>query len=93
MEIDEYRDYEKALNALKRAGEYMTKARGDAAREEKVQALKSRIMHIEQVSRAAAAFPFFLSSFLLFFFLGPRRRGRRGSTAAAGPGLRESKNE
>ena len=65
MEIDEYRDYEKALNALKRAGEYMTKARGDAAREEKVQALKSRIMHIEQVSRAAAAFPFF---FLLFFF-------------------------
>ena len=69
MEIDEYRDYEKALNALKRAGEYMTKARGDAAREEKVQALKSRIMHIEQVSRAAAAFPFFLSSFLLFFFL------------------------
>ena len=65
MEIDEYRDYEKALNALKRAGEYMTKARGDASREEKVQALKSRIMHIEQVSRAAAAFPFF---FLLFFF-------------------------
>jgi hypothetical protein len=65
MEIDEYRDYEKALNALKRAGEYMTKARGDAAREEKVQALKSRIMHIEQVSRAATAFPFF---FLLFFF-------------------------
>ena len=36
MEIDEYRDYEKALNALKRAGEYMTKARGDASREEKV---------------------------------------------------------
>ena len=68
MEIDEYRDYEKALNALKRAGEYMTKARGDASREEKVQALKSRIMHIEQVSRAAAAFPFFFSSFLLFFF-------------------------
>ena len=65
MEIDEYRDYEKALNALKRAGEYMTKARGDASREEKVQALKSRIMHIEQVRRAAAAFPFF---FLLFFF-------------------------
>ena len=65
MEIDEYRDYEKALNALKRAGEYMTKARGDASREEKVQALKSRIMHIEQVSRAATAFPFF---FLLFFF-------------------------
>ena len=65
MEIDEYRDYEKALTALKRAGEYMTKARGDASREEKVQALKSRIMHIEQVSRAAAAFPFF---FLLFFF-------------------------
>ena len=74
MEIDEYRDYEKALNALKRAGEYMTKARGDAAREEKVQALKSRIMHIEQVSRAAAAFPFFFfffSSFLLLRFAPP----------------------
>ena len=73
MEIDEYRDYEKALNALKRAGEYMTKARGDASREEKVQALKSRIMHIEQVSRAAAAFPFFFffSSFLLLRFAPP----------------------
>ena len=49
MEIDEYRDYEKALNALQKAEEYMTKARGDVSREEKVQALKMRIMHIQQV--------------------------------------------
>ena len=55
MEIDEYRDYEKALNALKKAGEYMTKARGGDSREEKVQALRMRIMHIEQVSAGSSS--------------------------------------
>ena len=46
VEIDEYRDYEKALGALKEAHEYMTKARVQG-REDKLASLQQRIVHVE----------------------------------------------
>jgi len=53
MEIDEYRDYEKALNALKKAAEYMVKARSPQ-KEELLNALNQRIYHMEQFVSARA---------------------------------------
>mmetsp|Transcript_83931 Transcript_83931/g.237404 ORF Transcript_83931/g.237404 Transcript_83931/m.237404 type:complete len:1469 (+) Transcript_83931:229-4635(+) len=47
MEIDEYRDYEKALEALKKAATYMVKAR-TPDKEHLLANLQQRIYHIEQ---------------------------------------------
>jgi len=46
VEIDDYRDYEKALGALKEAHEWMGKARVQG-KEEKVASLATRIGHVE----------------------------------------------
>ena len=47
VEIDEYRDYEKALEALKKAATYMVKAR-TPDKEHLLANLQQRIYHIEQ---------------------------------------------
>jgi len=54
MEIDEYRDYEKALNALKKASEYMQKAKVPD-REHQLAQYQQRIYHIEQFVMARSA--------------------------------------
>jgi hypothetical protein len=46
VEIDDYRDYEKALAALRESHEWMGKARGQG-KEAKVAQLATRIAHIE----------------------------------------------
>merc|ERR1719240_109586 len=46
VEIDEYRDYEKALNALTESLSYLNKARG-LNKEQKVTSLQQRIKHVE----------------------------------------------
>ena len=43
MEIDEFRDYEKALGALKESRQQLEKARKMADRERRITALESRI--------------------------------------------------
>ena len=43
MEIDEFRDYEKALGALKESRQQLEKARKMADRERRISALESRI--------------------------------------------------
>jgi len=54
MEIDEYRDYEKALNALQKASEYISKSRsGD--RERQQAQFQQRIYHIQQFVTARNA--------------------------------------
>lgn len=54
MEIDEYRDYEKALAALKKAAEYLAKARGPQ-KDELLAALQQRVHFIAQFVEARAA--------------------------------------
>ena len=51
VEIDDYRDYEKALGALREAHEWMGKARV-ADKEAKVASLAQRIAHVEAFVRA-----------------------------------------
>ena len=48
MEIDEYRDYEKAVSALQEAVKYMTKG----GKDEQVESLQRRIELIEKFAQA-----------------------------------------
>lgn len=54
MEIDEYRDYEKALAALKKAAEYLGKARGPQ-KDDMLASLQQRVHFIAQFVDARAA--------------------------------------
>ena len=47
VEIDDYRDYEKALAALREAHDWMDKARGVPGKDEKVAQLALRIQHVD----------------------------------------------
>ena len=47
IEIDDYRDYEKALAALREAHDYIGKARGAPGKEEKAESLARRIGQVE----------------------------------------------
>jgi len=53
MEIDEYRDYEKALAALKKAAEYLGKARGPQ-KDDMLASLQQRVTYIQQFVEARA---------------------------------------
>jgi len=52
VEIDEYRDYVKALGALKEANKYISKSKKALDKESKVASLQRRIKHVESFVKA-----------------------------------------